>query len=124
MTPWPNYEVIFYRDTAGRSPVEEFMNSLLPRVRAKFLKWTLLLEEKGPDLPRPYADILQGKIRELRLKFGSDQYRFLYFFCGKKIVLTHGFAKKTDRVPEEEIERAGRMMNDFLFRLKGGEVEI
>ncbi|MEW5768399.1 MAG: type II toxin-antitoxin system RelE/ParE family toxin [bacterium] len=36
------------------------------------------------------------------------------FFFGKKIVLTHGFVKKTDRLPVREVERAERIMEDFL----------
>lgn len=75
---------------------------------------------EGPNLPRPYADIVRGKIRELRVSFGSNEYRFLYFFFGKRIIITHGFLKKTDRVPEGEIERAERIMQDFLERNKGG----
>ena len=39
------------------------------------------------------------------------------------IVMTHGFVKKTDRVPEGEIERAIRFMNDFQERLKGEKFE-
>ena len=124
MTPWPNYEVVYYRDRRGKCPTKEFLDLLPEKVRAKFFKWIQLLEEKGPHLPRPYADVLRAKIRELRLKFGSEQYRFLYFFHGKIAVLTHGFLKKMDEVPEEEIERAIRCMNDFLIRSKGGEIKL
>lgn len=104
--------------------MKEFLDSLPAKVQAKFLKWVQLLEEAGPNLTRPYADLLLGKIRELRVKFGPDQYRFLYFFFGKKIILTHGFVKKTDRVPEGEIERAERIRCDFLARVEGGEFEL
>lgn len=38
---------------------------------------------------------------------------------GKRIIITHGFLKKTDRVPEGEIERAERIIQDFLERNKG-----
>ncbi len=124
MTPWPTYEVYYYEDPKHRCPAEDFLDSLPVKIRAKAGKWIQLLEEEGPNLPRPYADVLRDKIRELRLKFGSGQYRFLYFFHGKIIVLTHGFIKKTDRVPEEEIERAIRLMNDFLIRYGKGEIEL
>ena len=124
MTPWPNYEVVYYQDAKGNHPAKDFLEHLPEKVQGKFLKWILLLEEKGPYLTRPYADILRDKIRELRVGFGSDQYRFLYFFHGKVAVLTHGFVKKTDQVPDEEIERAVRRMNDFLIRIERGEVEL
>ena len=114
------YEVEFYRDRKGRCFTIEFLNELQTKVRAKVAKWIEKLEEGGPDLPRPYADIVRGKIRELKVSFSSNEYRFLYFFFDERIIITHGFLKKTDRVPEGEIERADRIMQDFLQRSKGG----
>ena len=43
---------------------------------------------------------------------------------GKMVVLTYGFIKKTDRVPDEEIEKAIKLMNDFLDRCEGGDIEL
>lgn len=72
------------------------------------------MEKEGPRLPRPYADFLVGRIRELRISISHHQYRLLYFFSGKIIVVTHGFLKKSSKVPPEEIERAKRSMNDYM----------
>ena len=120
MTPWPNYEVLYYQDVKGNIPARDFLWSLPEKVRAKIYKQIQLLEENGPNLPRPYADVLRNKIRELRVGFGSDEYRLLYFFYGKMAVFTHGFIKKTDRVPDEEIQKAIKLMDDFLVRVRGG----
>ena len=108
------YEVEFYVDERDRCPSREFLNETQVKVRAKITKWLEMLEREGPDLPRPYADIIKGKIRELRIGFGTNEYRFLYFFCGKRIIITHGFIKKTDKVPVEDIEMADRIMKDFI----------
>lgn len=123
MTFNPEYEVVFYRKENEECPADEFLDTLPVKVRAKLEKWIEQLEIYGPRLPRPYADIVRDKIRELRLKFGGANYRFLYFFAGKMIVITHGFVKKTDKIPEEEIGRAVRFMSDFLEQRKGGEFE-
>ncbi|MBI4372885.1 MAG: type II toxin-antitoxin system RelE/ParE family toxin [Candidatus Omnitrophica bacterium] len=120
MSPQPEYEVLFYREKDRNSPVEEFLEGLPAKVQGKVYKWFQLLEEEGPRLPRPYADVLRDKIRELRLRFGENHYRFLYFFWGKKIVITQGFVKKTDEVPESEIDRAVRRRNDFMQGTEGG----
>lgn len=74
------YEVLFYEDERGRCPVDEFLDGLTPKVLGKVEKWIVKLEQEGPDLPRPYADVVAGKVRELRVMFGSGHYRFLYFF--------------------------------------------
>lgn len=118
------YQVLFYEDQKGRCPTEEFLSSLTPKVRAKLAKWIEKLELYGPELPRPYADIVRGKIRELRLIFASNHYRFLYFFYGRKIIITHGFMKKTDKIPEGEIQRAENIKSDFEERIKKGVIRI
>ena len=92
------------------------MDELQTKVRAKVEKWIEQLEREGPNLPRPYADVVKGKIRELRAGFASNHYRLLYFFHGKQIVMTHGFMKKADKVPTSEMERALKTMHDFLER--------
>lgn len=116
MNSGSDYEILFYVKGTGECPVDQFLDSLPVKVRAKLEKWVQLLEECGPDLPRPYADTVRDKIRELRVIFGSNQYRLLYFFSGKQIILTHGFVKKSQKVPEDEIERAMRFMKDYRER--------
>jgi len=76
-----------------------------------------MLEERGPVLPRPYADLLKGGIHELRFKLSGNQVRFLYFFCYRDlIVLTNCFIKNIKQVPEKEIKRAMKARDDFLKR--------
>ena len=65
------YEVEFYRDRKGRCFAIEFLNEFQTKIRAKVAKWIEKLENEGPNLPRPYADIVRGKIRELRVGFGG-----------------------------------------------------
>ena len=93
------------------------MESTKPREQAKILSLFELLEEKGPILPRPYADILDDGIHELRVKLSGKQIRILYFFCYRDfIVLTHAFQKKTTRVPKAELNKAKKYRDDFLYR--------
>lgn len=111
-------------DKEGRCPAERFLSLLQSKARGKIAKWIEKLEELGPNLPRPYADIVRGKIRELRTVFASNQYRLLYFFYNRKIIITHGFLKKGRRVPEEDVRKAERIMADFEERIKKGEIRI
>jgi len=97
--------------------VKEFIDTRKDRDQAKIFSWLSLLVERGPDLPRPYADLLTDGIHELRLKLSGDQVRILYFFCYKEyIILTHVFTKQTDVVPPSEIKRAQKCRDDFLSR--------
>ncbi|WP_460057642.1 type II toxin-antitoxin system RelE/ParE family toxin [Spirochaeta dissipatitropha] len=66
------------------------MDSQKLKNRAKIMSWISILEENGPILPRPYADLLRNEIHELRVKLSGSQVRILYFFCFEDfIVLTH-----------------------------------
>jgi phage-related protein len=63
-----------------------------------------LLEEQGPNLKRPYADIVRGKIRELRIHYSSRQSRIPYFFqMFDQIVLVHAFSKKMQQLKKQNM---------------------
>lgn len=88
------------------------------------MRFLSLLEEMGPNLHRPYADLLKEGIHELRIKLSGDQIRVLYFFCYQKyIVLYYAFIKNTDRVPEEFIHRVASYRDDFLKRVDPTSLE-
>jgi len=115
------YSIIFYTAENGDSPIDEFLDGLDKKSRAKIVALLSLLEEQGPNLKRPYADIIRGKIRELRIHHSSNQYRILYFFQMRdQIVLTHAFSKKTQQLRERDIELAERRMRDWTQRHSAG----
>ena len=106
------YDIIFYDKPDGTEPVKEFLLSLDKKMRAKLLMEITLLADNGPQLREPYSKHLDDGIFELRAKTGTDISRVLYFFLiGRRIILTNGFIKKTQRTPEREIERATREEN-------------
>ena len=43
---------------------------------------------------------------------------------GKRIIVTHGFVKKTAAVPDEELIRAQRWMDDFMTRVARGGIDL
>ncbi|OGS28028.1 MAG: hypothetical protein A2297_02060 [Elusimicrobia bacterium RIFOXYB2_FULL_48_7] len=111
------YKVLYYVNRRGDLPAKEFICSLELKVRAKVMKWIELLEEKGPDLPRPYADVLRDKIRELRISHGRLEIRILYFISKNSlIVLTNGFFKKEQETDRMEIDKAIKCMDEYISR--------
>lgn len=117
------YNLVFYTTERGDSPVDDFLDGLDKKSRAKVAAHLSLLEEQGPNLKRPYADVVRGKIRELRIHQSSNQYRILFFFQARdQIVLAHAFSKKTQQMKEKDIELAERRMEDWIRRLTTGGV--
>lgn len=114
-----DFEVIAYEDDNGQVPVEEFMNQLSIKMRAKLYGLLVILQEKGNMLREPYSKHLDDGIFELRCKLGSDIVRILYFFFYEgKIVLTNGFVKKRNKTPEEEIKLAKVRRRTFIERMR------
>ncbi len=83
----------------------------------KMLRTIKLLQDNGYELREPYSKHLDEGIFELRAKVGSDISRVLYFFIvGRKVVLTNGFIKKTQKTPPNEIEKAKAYRKEYLNR--------
>lgn len=111
------WKVLYYEDPKGQCPVFDFIQKRKVNDRQKLMNWIEQLEENGPQLPRPYADLLDNGIHELRVKLSGDQVRVLYFFCYKDyIILTHSFIKRQSQVPKKEIQKAHNMREEFLER--------
>lgn len=94
-----------------------FWNPLTPKCVQKYWGAVALLEANGPQLREPYSKFIGDGIFEIRAKQSSNITRVLYFFyIGKRIVLTNGFIKKTQKTPSEEIALAKKYRADYLER--------
>ena len=107
------FQLRFYRDAAGRIPAKEWLSELQATAKAKGFAKLKLLAEEGNKLRRPHADYLRDGIYELRWRIRRVNYRLLYFFSGKRIIiLSHGLTK-TGRVLESEIDLAVRRKREL-----------
>lgn len=98
------YDVQLYEKANGDCPIQDFLDSLDDKMAAKMYGMIELLEENGPALRKPYSEHLQDGIFELRAKFSSNITRVIYFFyVDKRIILTNGFVKKTQKTPKKRI---------------------
>lgn len=109
--------VEFYETESGEKPCLDFLNTLEVKLRAKVFRDLTLLEQYGNELCLPYSEHLDDGIFELRTIQGKNIVRNLYFFIvGKKIIVTHGFKKKTQKTPPEEIQKAKKYRADYKTR--------
>ncbi|MGN0384039.1 MAG: type II toxin-antitoxin system RelE/ParE family toxin [Eubacterium sp.] len=85
-------EIEFYDTEDGKCPLQEYLDSLEPKLLAKTLRTINLLENNGKFLRGPYSEPLGDGIFELRTKQEFDITKVLYFFfVGNKAILTNGF---------------------------------
>lgn len=112
--------VEFFEKDNNTCPAEEFLFSLNNKMAAKMFGIIEVLEEKGNLLREPYSKHIDDGIFEIRVKVGNDIARVMYFFyVGKKIILTNGFVKKTQKTPKTEILLAKKFRKEYLDRLEG-----
>lgn len=111
------FEVIPYTMEDGTIPFYEFLGKQSNKMQAKVLMELELLEDYGNELGGKYTKHLGDGIFELRIKVSTDITRVLYFFyIDKRIILTNGFVKKTQKTPRREIEKAKKYRKDYLTR--------
>lgn len=108
--------VHFFRSEDGTAPVLEWLDQLRRRERRAYAKCIVRIQrltQEGYNLRRPEADYLRDGIYELRARFGSVNYRILYFFHGQDAaILAHALTKEAE-VPAAEIDRAIRRKDAF-----------
>jgi len=114
-----DWTIEYYETPGGKRPVREFIDSLSPESKAKYIFIADLLEAYGIGVREPYVKPLAGtkKLFEIRIKDKSNIHRILYFtFTGRRFVLLHGFTKKTEKTPAREIEIAAKRMEEYISR--------
>jgi phage-related protein len=110
----PKTAVRIYKEKGGSVPLRDWLDGLPAKIQDKCIARVELLAEYGHQLRRPVCDYLDNGIYELRVRYNNVNYRILYCFVGKDIVLLSHGCTKEQKVPRIEIERAVRNRADYL----------
>ena len=94
-------DIYYFVDERGDSPIKEFIKALSFDDRVKVFAYIGELKKQGNNLRRPLADYLGHGIYELRPKANRV---FYFFFHKDSAVLVHAIIKKTDKVPQKDLE--------------------
>jgi phage-related protein len=107
----------WYYDKNGKSIVYDYFLEMTPEQKRKFF----VLVKKMGDV---------GKIFDIRkfrnegdgiYAFKPQPDRYLSFFTdNKKIIVTNGFKKRTEKLPKNEKELAMKYRQDYFERKNGG----
>jgi len=77
------------------------------KIKERFLRLVKLMEEYGADLGMPYTRALGEGLFELRVKGREGIGRaFFCYVVNKRIIILHGFIKKTQKTPLQELQLA------------------
>ena len=89
--------------------------------QAREVAWVLRLVRDLNFVPKEYFKKLvnTNDIWEIRIQSGNNIFRLLCFFDkGNVIILTNGFAKKSQKIPIKEIDLAEKRKQEYLRRNK------
>ncbi len=111
-------KIKFYKTLSGKSPIEDFLDSLSSKEAQKVV-WVLRLIEEMESVSTKFYKQLSNSdgIIEVRAQIGKNNFRLLGFeHRDTFVILTNGFKKKDQKVPKSEILLAQQRKNEYLSR--------
>lgn len=105
--PSKRISAIFYRTEAGNEPVREWLKEL-SREDRKRIGADILTVELGWPIGMPVCRPLGGGLQEVRSSLGQNRIARVIFYVDRtgRMVLLHGFIKKTQKTPEDDLRLA------------------
>jgi phage-related protein len=101
----PKLDCRFYRTAAGSEPVREWLKGLSMEAKKQIGSDIQAVQWRWP-ISRPLVASFGGGLYEVRSTADKVEYRVLFCIVDSIMVLLHGFAKKTQKTPKEEIDLA------------------
>ena len=105
--------VVFYRTRAGIEVVRDWLRELTPKDRGIIGQDLMRVQFRWPvgmPLCRPLGDGLW----EVRSNLSGNRIARVFFcFTEGRLVALHGFVKKTQKTPNDELELARKRMREF-----------
>ena len=105
----------------NKAPFEEFIATLQKYEVAKiFASIDKFVELKNANLPvgENLSKKLDDGIFEIRVSLPNKIVRNLYYYVsGQKIIITHGFVKKSQKAPSSEITKAKELRKKYNERM-------
>ena len=114
----------FFEKSDGTYPEEEFILSQNLKTKSRLYRTLAALEIDGNNIREPYSKFLGDGIYEVRVQQVNNIARVLYFFVvNKKIILTKGFIKKSQKTPKSQINKAKKFRSEYLDMKRSEENE-
>ncbi len=97
--------VIFFRTAAGKEPVRDWLKEL-PKEDRKAIGIDLKTVQFGWPLGMPLVRKLEKDLWEVRSNLDGRIARVMFTVVGEELVLLHGFIKKSQKTPMDDLKIA------------------
>ena len=108
--------VVFFKTEAGNEPVREWLKEL-SKEDCKVIGTDILTVQYAWPVGKPLVDNLGDGLWEVRSRLSNRIARTLFAVVDEEIVLMHGFIKKQQRTPQNELELAKKRKKQYLLNL-------
>ncbi len=105
-------KVRFYRSETGTEPVRRWLKSLPVEVK-KSIGEDIKTVQFGWPLGMPLVEKLSPHLWEVRTKFPNGIARIIFTVDGDQMVLLHGFIKKSQKIPNQELNTAKTRLRNY-----------
>jgi len=104
--------VRFYRSDTGMEPVRRWLKSLSVEQK-KAIGEDIKTVQFGWPLGMPLVEKLNPHLWEVRTKFPNGIARVLFTVDGDLMILLHGFIKKSQKIPKQELSTAKTRLHSY-----------
>ena len=101
----PILSVAFFRTASGNEPVREWLKAL-PREERRILGEDIKTVQFGWPLGMPLVRKLDKGLWEVRSRLPDRIARVIFTASDGRMVLLHGFIKKSQKTPQEDLALA------------------
>jgi phage-related protein len=105
----PTLEVRFFQTVAGKEPVRDWLKALLKEDRQSIGE-DIKTAQFGWTLGMPLVRKLEKNLWEVRTPITDGIARVIFTVIGNQMVLLHGFIKKSQKAPKNELELARKRL--------------
>jgi phage-related protein len=108
----PRFQAKFYKTDAGNEPAREWLLSLSQEDK-KTIGEDIKTVQFGWPIGMPVSRKVSKDLWEVRSSLHNKIARVIFTVTGSTIVLLHGFIKKTQKLPQKDLEIAKRRLADL-----------
>jgi phage-related protein len=113
MTSERPLKIVFFRTEADNEPVRKWLKDL-PKEDCQTIGADILTVQYAWPVGKPLVDNLGDGIWEVRSRLGNRIARTLFAVVDEEIVLLHGFIKKQQKTPADELDLAKKRKKQYL----------
>jgi phage-related protein len=106
--------VVFYKTDSGNEPVREWLKAL-SKEDCKVIGTDILTVQYAWPVGKPLVDNLGDGIWEVRSRLDNRIARIMFTMVDQEIVLLHGFIKKQQKTPQDELNLAKKRKKQYLL---------